>query len=130
MDSLDLTGKYRGGKKRIDLKIDVKLSLIQFVEDGIYQVYSPALDLTGYGKTPDEAMASFKETSNEFLHYTTKKGTIYGELKKLGWNIKNKKKVSSPSLIDLLNKNKYLADIFEDKQYTKIDQSVDIPVLV
>jgi len=45
------SGQYRDGKNAVN----VKLSLIEFEEDGLHFVYSPALDLTGYGKTEESA---------------------------------------------------------------------------
>ena len=50
-----LSGMFRNDKN----KIDVKLPLIEFEEDGCYVVYCPALDVSGYGKTEPEANQSF-----------------------------------------------------------------------
>ena len=52
--------------------IKFNLPIIKFQEEKVYFFYTPALDLTGYGKTEKEAKASFEETLSQFLDYTTK----------------------------------------------------------
>lgn len=69
--------------------IKVKLLLISFIdENGIYIVYSPHLDLSGYGKNEKEAQESFDINLEEFIDYTIKKKTLSNVLKKLGWQVK------------------------------------------
>ncbi len=63
----------------------IGLTLFSFEEDKIHYVYSPALDIIGYGNNFEEAEKSFQYTLDEFLRYTTKKQTFLGELKRLGW---------------------------------------------
>ncbi|WP_250631473.1 hypothetical protein [Rhodoflexus caldus] len=67
-------------------KIKVSLPVVEFKEDNIYFVYSPALDLTGYDRTLKGARRSFEETLNYFLEYTLENQTLEKELKRL-WNI-------------------------------------------
>jgi hypothetical protein len=117
------TSQYKTGHK----SINVKLSLIEFKEDGLYFIYSPALDLTGYGKTENEAKQSYNLAMEEFLKYTTHKETIFKELKRLGWTISKKKKLSAPSLSALLQSRSYLDKIFTDKNFRKTDETVSIP---
>jgi hypothetical protein len=121
--NLGHTSQYRDGKKRIN----VKLSLIEFEEDGLYFIYSPALDLTGYGKTEKEAKQSYNLAMEEFLKYTTHKETILQELERLGWTISKKKKLSAPSLSALLQSRSYLDEIFTEKNFRKTDETVSIP---
>jgi hypothetical protein len=121
--NLGHTSQYRDGKKRIN----VKLSLIEFEEDGLYFIYSPALDLTGYGKTEKEAKQSYNLAIEEFLKYTTHKETILQELERLGWTISKKKKLSAPSLSALLQSRSYLDEIFTEKNFRKTDETVSIP---
>lgn len=120
------SGHYRNGRNAID----VKLSLIEFEEDGLHFVYSPALDLTGYGKTELEAQDSYGQAMEEFLRYTTTKKTILKELGRLGWKISKKKMVAAPSLTELIQSRDYLVEIFTEKQYRKKDQTVSIPAFV
>ncbi len=117
------SGRYQDGRK----VVDVKLSLIEFEEDGLFFVYSPALDLSGYGKTEREATDSYNLAMEEFLRYTTNKDSIFQELKRLGWKISKMKKVSAPSLPELLHSRDYLVEIFTEKQFRKVDQTVRLP---
>jgi hypothetical protein len=66
-------------------KIFIGLSLYTWKEEGIYYIYSPSLDLTGYGNTAKEAKESFEITLKEFVDYTYNKKTIFDELEHLGW---------------------------------------------
>ena len=68
-------------------KIKVNLNVISFKENDVCFVYSPALDITGYGNTVDEAKDSFNITLQEFLRYTSNKNTLVNELKRLGWKV-------------------------------------------
>ena len=77
------TSHYRDDHHRIN----VKLSLIEFEEDGLYFVYSPALDLTGYGATEKDARDSYDIAMEEFLKYTANKASINKELRRLGWTV-------------------------------------------
>ncbi len=91
--------KYNGIDASFDRgnkKIKVTLGLLNWTEDNIYFYYSPALDLTGYGKTESEAMDSFTTVLEEFVEYTDNKKTIYSELEKLGWTTNKKKKRALP----------------------------------
>ena len=117
------TSQYSDGRKLIK----VTLSLIEFEEEGMHFVYSPALDLTGYGKTEEEAKGSYNLAMEEFLRYTSKKGTAFKELERLGWKISKKKRVSAPSLSSLIQSRSYLEEIFTEKDFRKTNESVAIP---
>jgi hypothetical protein len=106
--------------------IDPGLTLLAFQEDKIHFVYSPAFDLTGYGRTEEEASNSFRIALDEFLRYTVNKNTLYNELERLGWNVK-KKITKAPSIEDLAASNKYLAEILKEKDYKKIQETVKLP---
>ena len=117
------TSQYRDGGKQIN----VTLSLIEFEEDGLHFVYSPALDLTGYGKTDEKARESYDLAMEEFLRYTSKKGTALKELQRLGWKVSKQKKVSAPSLSSLIQNRSYLEEIFTEKNFRKTNERVAIP---
>jgi hypothetical protein len=108
-------------------KHEFNLSLFQFEDDGVTIVYSPALDLSGYGNDDKEARNSFKEALQEFLRYSLNKGTFLKELKRLGWMI-TKKKSNAPKLENMLSENDYLADIFEHKEFRKYNSKVRMPI--
>jgi len=118
----------KGNFQNNDSKVDFNMPVIIFQEDGFYFFYSPLLDLTGYGKTEDEARGSFEETLGQFFDYTTHKRTLSSELKKLGWKV-TKKSLKSPTLKEMLIQNSYLAEIFEGKAYSKFDRTVSIPAI-
>ena len=63
----------KGNFQHRDNKIDFNVPVITFAEDGVFFFYSPALDITGYGKTEEEARSSFQETLGQFLDYATHK---------------------------------------------------------
>lgn len=121
--NLDHTSQYRDGRNWIN----VKLSLIEFEEDGLHFVYSPALDLTGYGKTEEEAKESYNLAMEEFLKYTNNKETVFKELERLGWTISKRKKIIAPSLSTLLKSRSYLEEIFTERDFRKTDETVAIP---
>ncbi|MEO8589208.1 MAG: hypothetical protein ABI432_07570 [Flavobacteriales bacterium] len=83
MSKLGFHGHIPGHKG----KLEVKLSLLKFKEDGVVFIYSPSLDLTGYGRDGRAAKRSFEITLEEFVSYTTNKGTLDKELKRLDWKV-------------------------------------------
>lgn len=88
-----------------------------FKEDNAHIAYSPALDLSGYGYTEDEAKDSFEVALKQFIEITTKKNTLLSELKRLGWRLKGKdfKLVKAPPLEELLVSNASLAKLIEER---------------
>jgi len=62
----------------------MQLSLFAFEDDGIHYVYCPALDITGYGHTDNDAKESFEKTLELYLNYTINKGTFAADLKAHG----------------------------------------------
>jgi len=88
VDKIRHTAKFK--KERFEVKTN--LFLILFQEDEHFIVYSPALDLSGYGYSEQEAKDSFNTVLAEFINYTTTKNTFFDELKKHGWKIKGARK--------------------------------------
>ena len=89
-----------------------QLSVLFWEEDGIHYAYSPALDLTGHGKSKQEAKRSFETTLDAFAKYTHNKGTIYKELERLGWTInKKKRRVKAPDYEEMLEDNETLREL-------------------
>lgn len=119
--------RVKGNFKNDKAGVDFNLPMITFEENSVFFAYSPALDLTGYGNTEEEAKKSFDETLTQFFDYCTNKKTFFGELEKLGWKVSKTRASAPPTLVDMINKNDYLADIFEQKQYKKVHQTVKIP---
>ena len=125
MKSLNLTGKF--SNERGDVNVNV--AVLSFVEDKAHIVYCPALDLSGYGKTETEANKSFGLAVGEYFNYTTHKGSLWTDLKNLGWTIKKnrKKPATPPSMSKLLESNKEFSRIFNNYPYKKFDTGVSLP---
>jgi hypothetical protein len=124
MDNLQLTadlgfshGKYHVG-----------LSLVEFEEENVTIVYSPALDLSGYGYSQEEAKQSFSEALSEFFRYTNNKNTLDKVLKDLGWAVrgsKKKPKFNPPKDSDLVSLNPLYNDIVNTKSYKVSREDVE-----
>lgn len=101
-------------------KYHVDLALVEFEEGNVTIVYSPALDLSGYGYSQEEAKQSFTEALHEFFRYTNNKNTLDKVLKDLGWVIKGSKtkpKFNPPKDSDLVSLNPLYNDIVNNKSY-------------
>lgn len=104
------SASFKGGK----YLVKVRLQIYSWEEDGIRFAYSPAMDLSGYGKTRKEAEQSFHTSMQETLKYMDKKETIFDELERLGWLVNRKKKrVQAPEIESLLKENKDFKSIHE-----------------
>lgn len=109
-------------------KYYIGLSLVEFEEDKVTIIYSPALDLSGYGYSQIEAKQSFSETLQEFFRYTNSKKTLDKVLKELGWSIKGSKKnpkFNPPKDSDLVSKNPLFNDIVNNKSYKVSREQVE-----
>ena len=106
----------------------VGLSLIEFKEDDVTIIYSPALNLSGYGYSPDEAKNSFNIALHEFFRYTNNKKTFDKVLKELGWSVKGGKKtpkIEAPLNSDLIAKNPLYNEIINSKNYRVYNEDVE-----
>jgi uncharacterized protein YdiU (UPF0061 family) len=122
-----ISGQWISGTK----KIKCNLFLLIFEEDNNIITYCPALDLSGYGVTEEEAKKSFEVTLSEYFRYTTKKGTLAEDLKKLGWKIRkdlNKKPVP-PTMENLLSKNEDFSRIFNSYDFHKRSTIINMPAI-
>ncbi len=106
----------------------MNLPIMVFEEGNTSIAYIPVLDLSGYGKNEQEAIYSLEIAIHEYLTYTTRKKTLFDDLKAHGWTIKKKTKpFIAPEITDLINKNEYLHDIVNTKPYRMQRIPVDIP---
>lgn len=111
-------------------KIKLELLLISFKdENNIYFVYSPHLDLTGYGHTQDEAKKSFKIALDDFMEYTIEMDTLPKVLSKLGWKFESntKKRFVLPSITEVFTKNKEVVRILDNYTGKFEQKKVDFP---
>jgi hypothetical protein len=96
-----------------------RLDLLFFKEEETFFVYAPALDITGYGLTENEAQNSFVVTLETFLNFTQKHKTLEGELNRLGWTKASNTAFNPPFLDEMLQKNAYLSEIIRDYDFQK-----------
>ena len=110
--------------------INVNMELLFFKEDNVFIIYAPSLDLTGYGKSPEEAQQSFVVILDEFFKYTLKKKTFFKELERLGWKkagTKKKPQYKPPYLDTLFAEREYLKEIVREKDFEKYTQTLAMP---
>jgi hypothetical protein len=107
--------------------IDVELPLFLFKDEKSHVVYSPTLDLSGYGDTEEEAKKSFQIVMEEFIKYAIEKGTLEDALKKLGWTIIKKKYI--PPDFALILQNEHVIRILKEKDVYKHSTHVSVPMV-
>ena len=98
--------------------VKVRLLLFSFRDENkVNFIYSPHLDLTGYGKTITEAKESFNIVFEDFIDYTFKKKTLSKVMTRLGWQVKGSsakpKKMIAPSITSIIKENEYVSEIFD-----------------
>jgi len=126
---------FKGGYKNNEGKVKVNLFLIHFKdENNIHFIYSPHLDLTGYGQSLKDAKKSFKIVFEDFIDYTLKKKTLAKVLTNLGWELKGTlrkpKKILAPSITSIISINDYVSEIFDNYPVSTYHQEVGIPAYV
>jgi hypothetical protein len=119
--------------KNSEAQVNAKIVLISFKENNTFIIYSPHLDITGYGLTEEEALLSFNHCLGVFLDYTVKKKTIHQELVSLGWELKkgtskNPKRINAPSWGDLIKNNHSLEMILNKQDIKTTHKKVAIPM--
>jgi hypothetical protein len=116
-------GSFDGGK----YKISIGLSIYMWEEGGVNFVYAPALDITGYGNSEEEAKRSFEITLSEFLKYTNNKQTFYDELEHLGWSVnRRKRRVHAPEFEEMLEDNESLKEVLNKGGVRRERRSVEL----
>lgn len=104
--------------------IKVMLDVYLFLDGDTYIAYSPALDISGYGTSEEDAKNSFSIVMEEYIDYGIKKRTLVKDLRAHGWRVKSLRqhKMAAPSLESLLNSNTTFKDILENREYRKVSQ--------
>lgn len=93
--------------------VEAKLDVFIYENDGFMVAYAPSLDLMGYGKTVEDAKASFEIVVEDFFETTIKMNTLTRYLKEHGWTKESRKvEFVSPLALNILEANKQLQDIF------------------
>jgi uncharacterized protein YajQ (UPF0234 family) len=127
MGNLSFKAEYRDRKGNLT----TGLSLYTFKEDNMTIVYCPALDMSACGNTVEEAKKDFSERFRLYLSYCMNKNTLIEDLQKHGWSVKSLKqrKMKAPTTKEMLDKNSTLKDIIYNKEYSKIEELVEMPEL-
>jgi hypothetical protein len=120
-------GFWEDNQRRI---INFSLPIILFVEEGSTIIYCPPLDISGYGKSEEEAIRSWETNLDEYFKYTIAKRSLISDLQKLGWQIESRMKMTPPEMSQLLESNEDFKEIFNNREYKKLNKSVGIPVAV
>lgn len=101
-------------------QIEARLDVYIYDNDGFKISYAPALDLMGYGKTEDDAKASFEVVLEDFFETAMEKGTLSAFLLSHGWNGKMAATEFVPPLpLSLMESNEQLQEIFLADSYRK-----------
>ena len=102
---------------RIEIKngtIKASLDLFSYREDGMRIIYAPALDLSGYGQTLNDARHSFEISFSEYLRYTIEKGTLEADLQAHGWRPAScETNYLSPDMVSMLRRNQQLRKLIQ-----------------
>lgn len=123
MAKANFQGTFSNGK----YEVSVGLSLYIWEEDNFTFVYSPVLDVTGYGENEIEAKKSFEITLSEFVSYTHNKNTIFDELERLGWTVNRKKKrVHAPNIDELRSDNETFKDLLKKSNVRSESREVQL----
>lgn len=127
MKRLGLKGKIEHNDNRVSFNLDMYI----FKDGDSYIAYSPALDMSAYGDTQEDAKKSFETTLEISFKYSLNKKTFKEDLLKHGWEIKSlkQKKIKAPSTEELLKNNECLKDIINNKEYTRYKKDIYIPEL-
>jgi predicted RNase H-like HicB family nuclease len=107
--------------------VNTNLELYLFKEGQMYIAYCPAIDISAYGKSENEARASFDEALSAHLTYCIDKNTLADDLKAHGWQMAKGKEMKTPTVEQQLICNEQLRSIVFSKEYKKISSSVSIP---
>ena len=108
--------------------INVSLDIFSYKERDIRIMYSPALDLSGYGKNVDEAKRSFEIVLQEYLRYCTENDTLDADLAKHGWKkVAEETDYMSPDLVSMIRSNSNLRALLQGN-FNKVSRSMSVPV--
>jgi predicted RNase H-like HicB family nuclease len=104
--------------------IAVKINVFILKEDDLFVAYSPALELSSYGDTEDEAKEAFQNALQIFIEDTQEKGTLEKVLLSLGWTLRKKPRVSyqPPTLTSRT------MQVLSSRMTSKLTEQVQLPI--
>lgn len=87
-------------------KIRVTLDVYVFMEDNTYIAYAPSLDLSGYGKSEEDAIKSFSIVIEEYFSYGLSNNTLIKDLRAHGWKNKSfRQRIHKEDFFKILSEN-------------------------
>ena len=105
-------------------KYIIDINFISFKGENQIVAYSPALEISSYGDTEQDAQKALEENIHIFLDYTLKKNSLIEDLLNLGWTIK--KKPDIVFIAPAYNLEEIAKDIAADK-YELFERQIAIP---
>jgi hypothetical protein len=126
---------FEGNYRHTSGFVKVRLLLFSFKDENkVNIVYSPHLDLSGYGKTIVDAKESFNIAFQDFIDYTFKMKTFSKVMMRLGWQCKGlsakSQKLVAPSITSVIMENEYVSEIFDKYPVRTFHREVGLPALI
>ncbi|MBL7718757.1 MAG: type II toxin-antitoxin system HicB family antitoxin [Flavipsychrobacter sp.] len=87
------------GKHQI---LSLNVSVLVFQEEGYFIAFCPALKLSSYGDSIEDAKEGFEEVITAYIEETQRQGTLNEDLTKHGW-VFHSKQVFPPEQVDIDN---------------------------
>ena len=76
--------------------VEMQVSLLVFKQGDYFVAYCPALELSSYGDSVEDAKAGFDDSMDIYLEYCEEHGTLEQDLIKHGWTIVRKPNKLAP----------------------------------
>lgn len=120
---------FHGELRHNQGNVNVNLEVLLFKEEDVYIAYSPALDISAFGATEQEAKEEFGNHMRSYITYCMNKKTLFRDLKAHGWEVKSKKRIKAPTEEQLIKMNDTYNDIRNNKNYKTIREDIAIPAV-
>ena len=108
--------------------IRASLDIFSYREGNVRIMYSPALDISGYGNTVEEAKRSFYIVFHEYFRCCVENGTLDADLIKHGWKkIAAESDYQSPDIVSMIRSNSNLRSLIQGN-FQKVSRTLSVPV--
>lgn len=105
-------------------RIDIKVGVYLFKEDGFFIAYCPSLDLTGYSDTEEMAKDDFEFILQDWLEEQVNNNTLNHDLQSHGCKL-NREGGREPS-VDVIPNKEEIDRIINLPKYTKTSMSAQL----
>jgi uncharacterized protein Usg len=126
MKSGNIEGRFAVGKSDVTFS----LGLLVYEQEGYKVLYCPELQMTGYGKTTEEAENDLADVIHLNVTYMVNKKTLDKVFKRYGWIVKKSngaKTFLPPNPMNIIEHNPDYREVLERKHEWK-SYKVAIPV--